>query len=363
MSRPADESRQRNGHEGALRLRPRPHGLSAYQVVEIQRARLLSAMIGIGCEQGLAAVTVAKATGRAGVSRRTFYELFSDRDDCLLAVFDETVARVASSMQAAYGRRGSWTDRVRASLLELLAFVEQERELATLCGAIAQTEESRALDRRSDLVVALTHALDEGRVGQPRAWPPPLTAECLIGAAEGLIRSRLRERPQTPVLNLVGPLMSLILLPYRGSAAARRELSRPLPEAALPMAAPPLSVSNRLDVLSFRFTYRTLRVLDAVDQQPDASNCEVATAAGVKDQGQISKLLARLKRLELVTDDRAPGDRRSTNAWRLTPLGEQLHQAMTAQLKHVRSSANGHGGAHRLPRDAGAGDGLERRSG
>jgi AcrR family transcriptional regulator/DNA-binding MarR family transcriptional regulator len=361
MSQP-DESPQRNGHDDALRLRPRPHGLSAYQVVEIQRARLLNAMIEIGCEEGLASVTVGKATGRAGVSRRTFYELFSDRDDCLLAVLDETVDRVGTRMQAAYGAPGNWTDRVRASLIELLTFVEHERDLAVLCAAISQSENPVALARRAELLGALRHAIEEGRAGLAPSWPPPLTAECLIGAAESVIRSRLRECPQPPMVDLVASLMSAILLPYRGSAAARRELSRPVPEGTPPMAPPRLSLSDRLHGLSFRFTYRTLRVLDAVDQQPDASNCEVAAAAGVKDQGQISKLLARLKRLELITDGCTPDDRRSANAWRLTPLGERVHRAMTAQLTHARSSANGHGGAHRRPRDVSAGKGLGRGS-
>jgi DNA-binding MarR family transcriptional regulator len=231
-----------------------------------------------------------------------------------------------------------------------------------LCGAISQTEESRVLARRSELMTALTHALDEGRATQPRTWPPPLTSECLVGAAESLIRSWLREGPQPPLVNLLGPLMAAIVLPYRGAVAARRELSRPMPNTARPTAAPRLPARHPLDGVAFRFTYRTLRVLDAVDQQPDASNCEVAMAAGVNDQGQISKLLARLKRLELVADGRTPDDRRSVNAWRLTPLGEQVHNAMTAQLTYVGSSANGHGGGAPRARAARAGKDAGRRS-
>jgi AcrR family transcriptional regulator/DNA-binding MarR family transcriptional regulator len=355
MSRSDDESPHRNGHDATQSLRPRPHGMSAYQVVEIQRARLLNAMIEIGCEQGLAAVTVGKVTSRAGVSRRTFYELFSDREDCLLAVFDATLARIGSRIRAAYGRRGSWTERVRASLLDLLGFLEQERDLALLCLTISQSEYPRARARRAEVLGALTHAIDNGRAA--RTWPPALTAEGLVGAVESLLHARLREQPQTPLSDLIGPMMALILLPYRGAVAARRELSRPVPNSLQPAPAPTPEVRNALEGLPLRFTYRTLRVLNAVDGQPDASNCEIATAAGVKDQGQISKLLARLKRLGLVTDGRTPDVRRATNAWRLTPRGEDVHRAMTAQLTHVMSSANGHGGApgrSRTPAAAGA---------
>jgi hypothetical protein len=181
-----------------------------------------------------------------------------------------------------------------------------------------------------------------------------------VGAAESLIRARLRERRQAPLADLVGPLMAMILLPYRGAVAARRELSRPVPETALAMAAPRPAVRNPLGGLSFRFTYRTLRVLDAIDQQPEASNCEVAMAAGVKDQGQISKLLARLKRLELITEGGTAHARGLTNAWRLTPRGEDVHRTMTSQLAHARASANGDGNAARRTQGAG-GRGGERR--
>ena len=40
-------------------------------------------------------VTVAQVVERAGVSRRTFYEVFEDREDCLLAALEEGIARVS----------------------------------------------------------------------------------------------------------------------------------------------------------------------------------------------------------------------------------------------------------------------------
>ena len=51
-----------------------------------------------------------------------------------------------------------------------------------------------------------------------------------------------------------------------------------------------------------RLTYRTLRVLGAVAERPGASNREVGAAAGMTDQGQISKLLARLEGLGLIAN-------------------------------------------------------------
>jgi DNA-binding IclR family transcriptional regulator len=72
-----------------------------------------------------------------------------------------------------------------------------------------------------------------------------------------------------------------------------------------------------------RMTYRTLRVLAAIEAQPDLSNCEVAERAGISDQGQISRLLARLGRLGLI-ENTGRQSRGGANAWRLTSEGRRL---------------------------------------
>jgi chromosome segregation and condensation protein ScpB len=76
-----------------------------------------------------------------------------------------------------------------------------------------------------------------------------------------------------------------------------------------------------------RVTYRTMRVLTVIATQPGLCNSEVGERAGVKDQGQISKLLARLARLGLVENTRRGQAKGLPNAWRLTPRGEQLERA------------------------------------
>ena len=60
-------------------------------VAEIQRARMIAALVEVAGERGVGGVTVGRIVGRSGVSRRTFYELFADREDCFLAAFDQAV--------------------------------------------------------------------------------------------------------------------------------------------------------------------------------------------------------------------------------------------------------------------------------
>jgi DNA-binding MarR family transcriptional regulator len=82
-------------------------------------------------------------------------------------------------------------------------------------------------------------------------------------------------------------------------------------------------------------TYRTSRVLAAIAAQPDASNREVADAAGISDQGQVSKLLARLENLRLIHN---PGEWRvgRRHAWRLTARGRRVERATRAEAERPR---------------------------
>ena len=68
------------------------------RVAEVQRARMLSSAIQVVSEYGYGRMSVARVTGGARVSRRTFYDLFEDREDCFLAVFDDAMARVTASL-------------------------------------------------------------------------------------------------------------------------------------------------------------------------------------------------------------------------------------------------------------------------
>jgi DNA-binding MarR family transcriptional regulator len=77
-----------------------------------------------------------------------------------------------------------------------------------------------------------------------------------------------------------------------------------------------------------RLTYRTVRVLMAVAANPGSSNRAVGDEAGIADQGQISKLLSRLKRLGLVENSRDGQANGLANVWTLTERGRDVHGAI-----------------------------------
>src|ERR1700761_6906828 len=105
-----------------------PQGGGAYVSV-LQRARLLDATVGLVCEFGARQLTVRRVTVRAGVSSKTFYDLFADREECLLAAFDRAVEQLAKVARSACESEGEWAARIRRTLEALLVFVDGEPQL------------------------------------------------------------------------------------------------------------------------------------------------------------------------------------------------------------------------------------------
>src|ERR1700722_18282837 len=102
------------------------------QVAELQRARLLTAMVQEVSERGAANVSVGHVVGRSGVSRRTFYEIFHDREECFLAAFDEALSDVAAVVVPAFERGGTWSAGMRSGLGALLECFERDPALGRL---------------------------------------------------------------------------------------------------------------------------------------------------------------------------------------------------------------------------------------
>ncbi len=299
--------------------------LERERVAEIQRARMLAAMVDLTRERGAERVTVAHVVGRAGVSRRTFYELFEDREACLLEALDDALRRIEEEVLPVYRRERGWSVRIGAALTAMLECFDADPATAALCVVDSLAAGPEALERRAHVVDALVGAVDRGR-REPDA-PTGLNrvvAEGVVGAVLGVLYTRLREPAPKPLLALRGQLMSMIVLPYLGPEVAAAELARRPPRARRQAR----NQEDPLKRLDMRLTYRTMRVLTAVAAQPGLNNRQIARDAGVADQGQMSKLLARLEGLGLIANGGESLVRGEPNMWRLTQRGEELEQAI-----------------------------------
>jgi AcrR family transcriptional regulator/DNA-binding MarR family transcriptional regulator len=313
-------------------------------VADIQRARMVAAMAEVVRERGVGQATVAHVVARSGVSRRTFYELFADRDDCFRAALELAVARAGERVVPVYRATEGWRGQMRAGLAALLEFVEDEPDLSALCVVDALGAGPRALEDRARVVAVLIDAVDAGRVhARGSLRPTRVTAEGVVGALLAVLHARLVEgdfddapsRARPPLRSLLGALMATVVLPYLGPAAAAREAAKPAPARS----GSTHSFGDPLRDLEMRLTYRTVRVLLAIAANPGASNRRVADIAEVADQGQISKLLTRLEHLGLIVNACRTPARGEPNAWSLTPRGEEVEHAINRQMSVAERTA------------------------
>ena len=339
-------------------------GRQGAHVTEMQRRRLLSALVEVLGEHGYEGATVGRICKRAGVSRRTFYDIYDDREACFLDAFETAVERLTQKVVPVYAikesarKAGSWRERIRAALAVLLESFDAEPGLARLCLVETLKGGPVVLEHRQRVAAALAVAMDAGRQEAKAADPPPLTAESLVGGAVSVIHSRLVGSPPVAgdsrtgkrkagspgkgkadgggaelMVGLLNPLMSMIVLPYLGQAASRKELERPISASSRTGKASnghiPAPASDPFRGLPIRITFRTVRVLATVGAQPDASNREIGQDAGVADQGQMSKLLRRLEKAGLIENHGEGQVRGEANAWRLTTQGQGVLHAVS----------------------------------
>jgi AcrR family transcriptional regulator len=344
----------------------------------MQRRRLLTAVAELAYERRTGALTVAIVCDRARVSRKTFYDLFEDREECLLATFEDGIAQATGAIteavvagedpqaardtgeargtqralgtqkaRGAGGARGArqalgWRDRVRTGLGALLAFFDREPGIARLLVVDALGSGEQTLQARQHALAQLIAIVDEGRdEAKVTRQPPPLTAEGIVGAVFAVIHARMLSSPRADahrgasngalkadalrLTELAGALMAMIVGPYFGPVAAQKELGRST--TSQPTAEPRLPADPFKD-LPIRVTYRTARVLATIAADPGVSNRKIGDRAGAQDQGQVSKLLARLQRNGLIENRGKGHPTGEPNAWRLTPRGQAVHTAL-----------------------------------
>lgn len=291
------------------------------------RGRILAAMAELTYARRCHLPSVSEVIRRARVSRATFYALFSDRDDCLLAAFEDAVARATVSAKAEYERERLWAERIRAGLLAVLEFFDEHPQLAVLSVVVAPAGGARLMARRRELMTLLSPVLQKGR-GMSARKLSPITEEATIGGVLAVIHRRLLTRDPEPLSTLVNPLMAFIVNPYLGVSKASRELVRlPRRSQVAPTKREPLAMEAPV-----RLTHRSLPALLAIADAPGLSNREVATAAGVSDQAQICRLLSRLCSVGLLRNTGAGQPAGGPNAWALTAQGDELVRTIRETL-------------------------------
>lgn len=208
-------------------LPPGP-GTPASDVARNQRERLFGAMVASVATHGYAATRVTDLIELSGVSRRSFYDLFPDKESCLRAVVEELTSKVVAETTR---DPGMGDDRARHRFRALTELVTSQPAAARLCLIEAFAAGEEATRPLEEALATLDRQLQAGAADSPgRAGMPPEMISALVGAALEVVRNRLREGREAELAEL-GPALMDFLLAYEAPPTPLRLATRP-PSAA-----------------------------------------------------------------------------------------------------------------------------------
>ena len=196
------------------------------QATPDHRERLLAGLASALRERSYREVTVADVVRHARTSRRTFYEHFAGKQDCLIALLreenDQAVARIA----AAVNPRSPWQAQVRQALEAWIGGVEDDPGVR-LCwirvvpslGAAARPLLRQTMTAFADLIRTLAESPELASAGVTP--PAPQETVMLLGGLKELIATTVEDGGDlSSIIDVATDVAIRILAPHAGPAAA-----------------------------------------------------------------------------------------------------------------------------------------------
>jgi AcrR family transcriptional regulator len=314
-------------------------GAGSPEQVHPARERILRAAVEVLAEHGLPRATVRLVIERAHVSRSTFQRTFGGLEACVQEVLERAGQHAIPLVSDALQTDGSWQDKIRATLVAALCFLDTEPALARVALVDALAGGPAVLASRERAVESLRRPI----VGQierevPYAWP--CAGDAMFMFALAMMQDRLTARQTTPLIGLLAPLMASVIAPYSDLRAIAEECARSQRLASRILRERELAARAAAEhagwtgtalpaMLASRRSRRSRECLEFVAAHPLCSNAEVAAGIGVKQASQISSLLASLESEQLLAKrSRGAGKR---NEWRVTRAGKDAVRALAGE--------------------------------
>jgi AcrR family transcriptional regulator len=196
-------------------------------VTESQRNRIHQAMIGVVSERGYPETRVVDVIGVAGVSRKTFYELFESKEDCFLAAYDVLLENLLGDATDAFESRSGkpWPERVAAALEGLLGHLAGHPDEARFAIVEVLAAGPKALARRDAALRQFSGFLEPGR-SESSVDLPGITSIAVVGGINELLYSEILHGAVGRLPSRLPDLMFWVMLPFLGAEAAGAERER-----------------------------------------------------------------------------------------------------------------------------------------
>lgn len=202
------------------------HGLPRELVERSQRERLLAAVVRVSAAKGYDATSVADILTEAGVGRESFYELFSDKQDCMLAARQLLVEDLEATIAGAYTAPEPWLDRVRETLAAALGWFAADpvagRVMILELGALGPISRTIFLEDFERLTRLLEPGLED--VGQPPDVPG--ATGLAVSATFARIYDQVARDRAAHLPEALPELTYEVLVPFVGEGIAREQEQR-----------------------------------------------------------------------------------------------------------------------------------------
>jgi AcrR family transcriptional regulator len=184
------------------------HGLTPEQVASSQRERVLAAMRELVAGRGYQDVPVTEVIRHAGVSRKTFYELYGGKEQCFVAVYEREMERLLAPTLQAFEGDEPWPDRLRTALGVLLGALAADGDAARICFVEALAAGPLALERRATALAGL----------DPLFTPPGAATKAIATGSVGYLAEALHREVAAGRIDrlpaLRSDLMRTLTLPF-----------------------------------------------------------------------------------------------------------------------------------------------------
>lgn len=215
---------------GANQLVRGRHGLPRALVIENQRDRIFDSLAAVCAGKGYSEMTVEDIIAHAGVSRRTFYDLFDDKEQCFLAAYDVVVARLLREVSRAYfAEERPWPERVASGLRALVQVFAADPGLAQLTVVEVLAAGQQALERRNAALREFAAFFEPGSDVLPAGIEGhELLTHAIVGGLSEVLFSYVAEGNTACLPEALPELVYCALVPYLGhaDATAAREAAR-----------------------------------------------------------------------------------------------------------------------------------------
>jgi AcrR family transcriptional regulator len=209
------------------------HGLTRGAVIEHQRQRLIRSVPSAVAAKGYPAMTVEDICSRAGVSRRTFYENFRDKEDCFLTSYrvlgEEMVAAIAGAASAGQ----NWQERARFGLAALLRRWSERPDAAHMAVIDVMAAGPAALAERDRNTMAIATLIGDEALAVTPNPAPRLLLRTIAGSILQLLYCWVLAERTAELEQLLPTIMYMILVSLHGPAGAASKVGL-LPAAAEP---------------------------------------------------------------------------------------------------------------------------------